>query len=63
MFYQRMGRSKTHLADLCSPSTPLFFMPVLEEVGSVVDYSGDSGLSLHSRRASDYCATWCGSES
>ena len=36
-FDQRMGRSKTQLVDLCSPSNPLFFMPMLEEVGSV-DY-------------------------
>lgn len=38
-FCQRMGRSKTHLVDLCAPSTPLFVMLILEEVGSVVDYS------------------------
>lgn len=37
-FCQRMGRSKTNLVDLCSPSTPLFVMLILEEVGSVVDY-------------------------
>lgn len=36
-FCQRMGRSKTHLVDLCSPSTPLFVMLILEEVGSVVE--------------------------